>query len=249
MIISTAGLAQGAIEVLLVLVLITGALIVSRKNLPSLLSAYRLQSAFIALMALSLYAESGSAVLAYLALLTLASKVVVIPWTIQAVKQRIKVRRDLEFHYLTAPQSMAATLMIILLVYASLSRALALFSLSSLFYLGAVTGVTLALMGMLITFSRRKIITKIIGYLTMENGVLLFSLFITELPFIIEVLVLIDLLMIVVLLAILGVGMDASIEEFQDRLHPLRKVRWEIKEQGMKRLNGKSLKGLPGGER
>ena len=90
-----------------------------------------------------------------------------------------------------------------------------------LFILGAVIGVSLALMGMMVIMSRKKVITKIIGYLSMENGVLLFSLFIAEMPFIIEVLIVVDLLMIIVLSAVLAFGIDSSVEAFHKRLNQL----------------------------
>jgi hydrogenase-4 component E len=73
---------------------------------------------------------------------------------------------------------------------------------------------------MLITFIRRRVVTKMIGYLTMENGVLMFGVFLTELPLIIEVLILVDLLILVLLGTMLALGMDSSIEDFQTRLHP-----------------------------
>jgi hydrogenase-4 component E len=38
----------------------------------------------------------------------------------------------------------------------------------SLFFLGAVIGASLCLNGMLVIFSRKKVVTKIVGYLVME---------------------------------------------------------------------------------
>ena len=61
-------------------------------------------------------------------------------------------------------------------------------------------------MGMLVIFSRKRIITKIVGYLTMENGVLLFGIFMAELPFIVELLIIIDLIILVILAAVLAFG-------------------------------------------
>jgi hydrogenase-4 component E len=63
-----------------------------------------------------------------------------------------------------------------------------------------------------------------VGYLTMENGVLLFGLFLAEMPFIIEVLLVIDLLMLIVLATIMAFGIDSSIEAFHRRLTQLGMV-------------------------
>lgn len=213
--------AEAWIQALMVLVLITAAFIVTRKDLFSLVSMYQAQSLLLAGLALTLYPLEQSMTLVYLAGLTLVSKVLIIPNLIKNIQKRINISRDLEFHYVSSQGSIFLTIFLILLVYSSFSGVLRELHLSNLFYLGAVFGISLTLMGMMITFSRKKVITKIIGYLTMENGVLLFSLFITELPFIIEVLIIVDLFMIVLLAAILAVGIDSSLEAFQERFHQL----------------------------
>jgi hydrogenase-4 component E len=211
---------EGPMKVLLALVLITGAFIVTRRDFRSMVAVYALQSLMLGILALVMYAENHSPILLGLAVMTIVFKVIAIPYAIRGVQKQMKIKRDVEFEYLSPTGSMMATIALIMLVYYSFSGFVHELSLSTLFYLGSVFGVSLALMGMLITFTRRKVITKTIGYLTMENGVLLFGLFLTELPLIIEVLILIDLVILVLLATILALGMDASIEDFQARLHP-----------------------------
>lgn len=219
-----AGLAtEGVIQALLVLVMISGALIVTRKDLFSLLSMYKLQSMFLAFLALALYSENGSGVLLEMAALTIASKVLLIPYFVKRVQKEINIQRDLTFHYVSPAYSIFITMALIFFTYYSLSKILIEITDNKLFYLGAVFGISMALMGMMIVFSRKKIVTKIIGYLTMENGAIVFSMFITELPFIIEVLIIIDLLILVLLAAILSVGVDSTLEEFQARLELLKR--------------------------
>jgi hydrogenase-4 component E len=75
-------------------------------------------------------------------------------------------------------------------------------------------------MGMIVIFTRKQTLTNIIGYLTMENGVVLFSLFLTELPLLIEVLIIVDLIMLTLIVTILAFGIDSTIEEFHARLNP-----------------------------
>ena len=55
----------------------------------------------------------------------------------------------------------------------------------------------------------------------MENGCFLFSLFMAEMPFIIEILIVLDLLMIIVLSAVLALGIDSGMEEFHKKLNRL----------------------------
>ncbi|ODS42273.1 MAG: hydrogenase subunit [Candidatus Altiarchaeales archaeon IMC4] len=219
-----AGLIDGWVEALLALVLVTGAFIVSRRDLHSLVFAYTIQSLFLVFIALLLYLAHPSEVLLSIALLTLSSKVLLIPYTIKRIQKQIKISRDVEFHYISPTGSLFVTILLFLFVYYSFSGVIGgLFTADKISYTGAVFGVSLMLMGMLVTFSRKKVITKIIGYLTMENGVLLFGLFLTELPLIIEVLIIIDLIIMVLLVTILAAGMDSTMEEFHNRLHIFRR--------------------------
>jgi hydrogenase-4 component E len=209
---------ESLIKALLGLVLITGAFIVTRRDLFSLLSTYRIQSFLLVILALALYLQQASQTLLAIALLTLLSKVMFIPNFIRSIQRRMNVRRDIEFAFLTPNGSMLVTILMILLVHSSFSSFLHELSLSGLVYMGAVFGISLALMGMIVTFSRKMVITKIIGYLTMENGVLVLGMFITELPLMIEALIIIDLVILVLLASVLAVGIDSSIEDFQLRI-------------------------------
>ena len=78
-------------------------------------------------------------------------------------------------------------------------------------------------MGMLVIFSRKTAITKIVGYLVMENGVLLFSLFFAELPMIVEILIILDLIMLILIATILAFGIDSTLEQFHEKINPLPK--------------------------
>jgi len=109
---------------------------------------------------------------------------------------------------------------IILSIYVFLSKILAELSLGKTVFFGATVGISLAFIGMMTIFCRKQTITDIIGYLTMENGVLLFSLFLIKLPLIIEVLIIIDLIILTLLATVLAFGIDSPIEEFQKRLYP-----------------------------
>ena len=91
---------------------------------------------------------------------------------------------------------------------------------STLFTLGATVGVSIVFMGMIVIFTRKQTLTNVVGYLTMENGVVLFSLFLTELPMLIEILIIIDLIMLTLIATVLAFGIDSTIEEFHARLNP-----------------------------
>lgn len=217
-----AALFETLIKLLFVLILISAALIIIRRDLLSLVSTYAIQSALLAILAAVIYLKETNILLLYLALLTLISKVIIIPYAIKRIQQSLHLKRDVEFHYLTPTTAIFSSLLLVLVVYGFLSKILGELSLSSMFFLGATTGVSLTLMGLIVIFSRKQTITNIVGYLTMENGVLLFSLFMAELPLIIEFFIIVDLLMLTVLATIFAFGIDSSIEEFHAKLNPFK---------------------------
>ena len=206
------------IKILLVLVLGTSALIIAQRSLSSLFSLYATQSLLLAAIALVYFGRDGALSLLLIAVLTVTSKVIIIPAFLRRLLRTMPFKRDLQFRYLTPVSSIILSTVLLILVYRAFSPLAAELHFSLLFLLGAVLGVSLALMGMMVIASRRQVITKIIGYLSMENGVLLFGLFVAEMPFIIEVLILVDLLMIIVLSAVLAFGIDSSVEAFHKKL-------------------------------
>ncbi len=225
-----AALAENIIRILFVCVIVTAASIISTRNLLTLVSVYALQSATLVAIALCLYSIDGAVVLLGIALVTFASKVVIIPYFIATIQERIRIKRDIEFHYLNPTTSLFLSMALMLVIYMALSRIItATTEKPTLFFFGAVVGLSLVLMGMMVTFSRKRAITKVLGYLSMENGVLLFGMFVTELPFIIEFLIIIDLIILVILTAILTVGIDSTLEEYHNRL--TRFYLWEGTEE------------------
>lgn len=208
-------------RIIFVLVLCSAALMLTQRSLSSLISIYAGQSLMLAVVAVLLFTDSQIAPLLFIAGVTVISKVVLIPYVMRKVQKDIYSRRDLEFSFLSPVTSILISTALVFVVYKSFSGFLAEFSQDNLAFLGEVIGISLLLMGMLIIFSRKQMIVKIVGYLTMENGVLLFSVFIAELPFIIEVLIVIDLIILILLSAILAFGIDATMKEFHRKLNPL----------------------------
>lgn len=211
---------QAIIRILLVIVIITAAYIISTRNLITLVTVYAFQSLTLVLMALALYSYEGATVLLAIAVITFISKVLVIPYFIAAIQERVRIKRDIQFHYLNPTTSLLVSMALMLFIYIGLSKIMeGTPARESLVFFGAVIGLSLMLMGMMVTFSRKRAITKVLGYLSMENGVLLFGMFVTELPFIIEFLIIIDLIILVMLTTILTVGLDSTLEDYHNRLH------------------------------
>ncbi len=209
-------------QILIVLTLATAAVIIMKRDIRSLIKTYALQSLIVAAMALLFFVETGSISLLFLAIVFLVSKVWIIPHFMGQVQKKLNIKRDVEFHFLSPIKSLLASIAIMLFVYLSFSPLISELNRfdSSLFFLGATAGVSIVFMGMIVIFTRKQTLTNIVGYLTMENGVVLFSLFLTELPLLIEFLIIIDLIMLTLIATILAFGIDSTIEEFHARLNP-----------------------------
>jgi hydrogenase-4 component E len=211
---------EGLIRILFVCIIITAAYIISTRNLLSVVSVYAIQSLTLVCIALALFSLEGSVVLLAIAVVTFISKVIIIPYFIATIQEKIRIKRDIEFHYLSPTTSLLISMGLMLIIYMALARIVeGTPARESLFFFGAVLGISLMLMGMMVTFSRKRAITKVLGFLSMENGVLLFGMFVTELPFIIEFLIVIDLIILVILTTILSVGIDSTLEDYHRRLH------------------------------
>jgi hydrogenase-4 component E len=211
------------LKICLVLLVILTTIIISRKNLISLISIYAFHSLVLSLVAILFFLSDGAYTFLYAAILTLISKSIFIPLLLKRAQKNMIIYTDIEYHYLKPVSSIFFGLLIIISSFFIFSKIKDYLGLTPLYYFGVILGFSLVMIGFMIIFSRRKIITKILGYLVMENGVVLLSLFIGEMPLLIEMMVLMDLLVLVAITCILGFGMNSSMEEFHAKLNPFNK--------------------------
>lgn len=218
---------ENIVQILIVLILAAAAIIIVKRDIASLVKTYAAQSLLLAVMAALLFVETGRISLLFLSIIIFVSKTIIIPTYMTRILKKLNIKRDVEFHFLSPMKSLFASVIIMVFVYVSFSRLLAELNFfnSSLFFLGATIGVSVVFMGMIVIFTRKQTITNVVGYLTMENGVVLFSLFLTELPLLVEILIAVDLIMITLLATILAFGIDSTIEEFHNRLNPFQNTR------------------------
>ena len=112
-----------------------------QKTLSSLFSIYGLQSFLIAVISFVLFRETGSYILLALAILTVLTKVIIIPYMLNKIRTDNATKRDAEFRYLTPVSAILVGIGLIFVVYNSFSRIFQS-SQDNLFFLGAVIGVS-----------------------------------------------------------------------------------------------------------
>ena len=205
------------VRLLLVFVFVTAIFIIKTRTLLSLVKLIRVQSFLIVLIAIMLYFEDQRPQLLQIIILAFFSRVVGIPYGVTRISKRLKIQRETKVDYLSTTNALFLSLGIILLSYQLLSPDFSGFH-EHRKAMGAVAGVSLSFIGLIIIFSRNLMISDIIGYLTMENGVLLIILTVAELPFFVEVLIIIDLFIFSLLGAVFALGIDSTIEEFHRNL-------------------------------
>jgi len=219
---------EDLVKVSIVLIVLFTIIAVSRRNVIALINTYAIQSLILSSLAFLFFLNESNRLILYTALITLLSKAIVIPILLKRTQKKMKEYSDIQYDYMGPTSLIFTSLGIIIVIFFSLSSVKNYLNLDSIAYIGIILSLSISLIGMLITITRKKVITKLIGYLMMENGVVMLSIFVTELPFLIEVLILMDLLVLLIMVSLLGFGMNSSIEEFHEQLNPFRK--WFRKE-------------------
>jgi hydrogenase-4 component E len=194
---------------------------ISQRRIASLINIFALQGAALVAASVLLGYTSGHADLYVSAGLTLVLKVLLIPWLLYRVIHRLNVRWDVE------PLINVPTLMIvgIGLVIFSFSLALPISRLSASIAGGSL-GIALAcvLLSFMMMITRSRAVPQVIGFLSMENGLIFAATAATGgMPMIVEFGIALDVL---VGILILGVFMFQIREQFDSLdIHHLEKLK------------------------
>jgi hydrogenase-4 component E len=174
-------------------VLIFGILLLWRHSLSAYISSFRWQSAVLAVV-LALIGYFGHDIeLYFVAAFTFLLKAVVMPYYLDRMRARLDVTRENE-PYVNYASSLIIAGLLVLLAYA-ITRPLMLVS-----TLPTRAGIPLAMglifVGFFVILSRKKALTQIVGFLVLENGILLLAALATYgIPLIVELGVFLDVLM------------------------------------------------------
>ena len=191
------------------LILMLSFAMISQRRIVSLINLFALQGAALVAASILLAYATHQPDLYVSAGLTLALKVILIPWLLHRVIRKLNVRWDVET-LLNIPTTM---LVGIALVIFSFSLALPISRLSSSMAGGSL-GIALAcvLLSFMMMITRSKAVPQVIGFLSMENGLIFAATTVTNgMPMIVEFGIALDVLVGVL---ILGVFMFQIREKF-----------------------------------
>jgi hydrogenase-4 component E len=209
------------INLLAAVILLLSFAMISQRRIASLINLFALQGAALVAASVLLGYAGDNQDLYVSAGLTLVLKVVLIPWLLYRVIRRLNVRWDVE------PLINVPTLMIvgIALVIFSFSLALPVSRLSPSIAGGSM-GIALAcvLLAFLMMITRSRAVPQVIGFLSMENGLIFAATAATNgMPMIVEFGIALDVL---VGILILGVFMFQIREQFDSLdIHHLEQLK------------------------
>jgi hydrogenase-4 component E len=171
----------------------------SLRRLESCLKAYVWNAWLLSALVWASAVYLGEAHLYSAAVLTVASKCVVIPLLLRKVIRELRVTHDVE-PYVSTSVSLLVSFALVLVVYSFLAEGIFVTGISKN---SLKISVSIILISLFVMMTRRKAITQVIGLLFMENGLFLAGFALTYgLPTIVELGVLFDMLMGVIILSV-----------------------------------------------
>ena len=182
-----------------VLLMLAFAMIAQRRVL-SLIQLYTLQGAVLVLSTVVVASVTNQSHLYASAGITFALKVVLIPWLLHRVVERLHIESEVET-LINIPTTM---LIGILIVIVSFNLALPIAALSSTLSRGTIgIGLASVLLSFLMMITRRKAIPQVIGFLSMENGLFFAATSATYgMPMVVELGIALDVLVGVLILGV-----------------------------------------------
>lgn len=192
---------------IVIMLLLASALFLTRViNLRTAVSVLLAQSAVVAAACLVVGLETGQGHFFVAALLTALIKAIIIPYALYRIVRRLKREKETD-PFLSPNHSSLAAVLGVAISYGFIDQALpGIISRDAL-----AAAVSLVLIGLQIIIIRRQAVLQIVGLNTMENGLYLLSLSVTNgLPLIIELGIFFDVLVAVGILGLLTYRLKLS---------------------------------------
>jgi len=181
------------IEALLTFILISSIYMSGVRRIKLLTGGFVFQSAAIGLIALKLGYDTGEVHYYILALLTIITKVIIIPLIINRSVKKLKINREMEL-MVNAFNSYIITGIGIMISFGLLNKSQNSF---------IKTGIALFIIGILLMVARKKAITQMLGFLIFENGIVLFEISLTKMSLVIEAGIVFEGLMLALIMGIM----------------------------------------------
>ena len=205
------------------LVLFTSFLMLAQARLFTLIRVFAWQGGLLAVTTALVALVLGHPHLYLSALLTLVLKAMLIPWMLHRLVIRLNVHREVEsLMYSPLVLMMGATLVVF-----SYYVALPIVHLSALVIRNTIAvSLVVVLLGMLLMISRRQAVAHVVGFMSIENGLLFAAVVSTYgMPMVVELGIAFDVLVAAVLFGVFFFQIRESIDSLDvDRLNRLHEL-------------------------
>ncbi len=210
-----------AVLVLAALALFTSFAMLAQSRIFNLISVFAWQGALLAATTALVAFSTGQEHLYVSALLTLALKALLIPWMLRLMVRRLGVRHEIE---VLGQQTLILVGAAALVVF-SYHVAAPVVHLSTLVTRNTI-GISLAivLLAMTLMITRRKAITQVVGFMSLENGLFFAAVVATYgMPMVVELGIAFDVLVAAVLFGVFFLQLRDTIDTLDvDLLNRLR---------------------------
>ena len=188
------------INLMAALLLLIAFAMLSQRRILSLIYLFAWQGAVLAANSVVVAYSTGQTHLYYSALLTLALKVIIMPWILHRLIIRLNIKWDVET-LINIPTTMLAG---IALVVISFNLALPITQLAGTITRGTLgIAIAIVLLSFLMMITRRKAVPQVIGFLAMENGLFFAATSTTYgMPMVVELGIALDVLVGMLILGI-----------------------------------------------
>jgi hydrogenase-4 component E len=189
------------ITLLATLMLVLQLLLVGQRMLATNIRLFAMQSFLLASIAGIIGCATSAWHVGVVAILTIAGKVVFLPWILGKIVSRINIEQEIRpFVNMTASMLICGALTVLAYVVAR--------PMTTLERLGSNTlavAIALMLTGFFLMINRRKALTQVLALLTMENGVMLAAIALTTygMPLVVEIGIFFDVVIAAMVLGIL----------------------------------------------
>jgi hydrogenase-4 component E len=212
-----------AILLLAAIVLFTSFIMLAQPRIVPLIHAFAWQGVFLAVTTALVAWVTDHPHLYISAGMTLVLKALLIPWMLHRLAVRLNIHRDMEVVKYPSLTLLAGASLVVFSYYV----AIPIVQLSALVTRNAIAiSIAVILLGMLLMITRKKAISQVIGFMSIENGLFFAAVVSTfGMPMVVELGVAFDVLVAAVLFGVFFFQMRESIDSLDvDRLNRLREV-------------------------
>jgi hydrogenase-4 component E len=217
------GLYQQAVLLFAAIALFTSFIMLAQPRLVPLIYTFAWQGTLLAVTTALVAYVTGHAHLYISAAMTFGLKALLIPWMLHRLAKRLKIHREKEAVAYPSLTLLAGAALVVFSYYV----AIPIVQLSALVTRNTIAvSMAVVLLGMLLMITRKKAISQVIGFMSIENGLFFAAVVSTYgMPMVVELGVAFDVLVAAILFGVFFFQMRESIDSFDvDRLNRLREV-------------------------